>query len=188
MNIRIDPRTAELGFWLLLCSVLAGLIGQQINWGQQLHAPEITIIYDPAKYAAPVISDALKIEPSERYLEIVERPLFIFTRRPAPPPPPPVPPSMMKKGQFKLSGVSITGDQKLAFLVEIATKKTKVVREGEKINDMTMTNVEPGGVTLVLGADQEQLGLAVALSSKSILPVAAPAPASISTTAGSPPR
>jgi hypothetical protein len=186
MNTRIDPRTAELIFWLLVCSGLAGLIGQQINWGHQLHAPEIAIIYEPAKYTAPAISFALNIEPSERYLEIVERPLFIFTRRPAPPPPPPVPPSMMKKGQFKLSGVSITGDQKLAFLVEIATKKTKVVREGEKINDMTMANIEPGGVTLVLGTDQEQLGLAVALSSKSISP--GTAPAAISTTAGSPAR
>jgi hypothetical protein len=176
MNIRIDPRTAEFSFWLLLCGGLAGLIGQQIDWGQRLHAPEVAINYEAAKFSAPAISSALRVESSDRYLEIVERPLFIFTRRPAPPPPPPAPPSMMKKGQFKLSGVSIVGSQRFAFLIEIATKRTKVVREGEKINEMTLAKVEPGGAVLLQGTDQEQLWLAVALSSK-ITPGVVPTPA-----------
>jgi hypothetical protein len=187
MNIRIDPRTAELSFWFVLCAGLAGLVGQQVDWGQQLHAPNIPINFEAAKFSAPAISLAFKIESSDRYLEIVERPLFIFTRRPAPPPLPPAPPSMMKKGQFKLSGVSIVGNHKLAFLVEIATKRTKVVREGEKINDMTLEKVEPGGVVLAQGSDQEQLWLAVALSSKSTQPTAVIPPA-VTGTAGTLPK
>lgn len=182
MNIRIDPRTAEIAFWLVLCGGLAGFVGQTVDWGRRLHARPVAVQFEPAKYSAPSLSTPQKPETPDRYLEAVERPLFVFTRRPAPPPPPPVPPSMMRKGQFKLSGVSIVGNQKLAFLIENATKRTRVVREGEKINDMTLEKVGPGGVTLVQGADQEYLGLAVALSSKPATG-AAPAPATISITA-----
>ncbi len=184
MNIRIDPRTAELVFWLLLGGGGSVFIGQQIDWGRQLHAEGISVVFEPAKFSPPVISSSLKIQSVDRYLEIVERPLFVFTRRPAPPPLPSAPPSTMKKGQFKLSGVSIAGNQKFVFLIEIATKRTRVVREGEKINDMTLEKIEPGWVTLVQGRDQEQLGLAVALSQKTAPSGAAPTPAMISITTG----
>ena len=184
MNIRIDPRTAELVFWLLLCGGFSVFIGQQVDWGRQLHAEGIRVLFEPAKFSPPVISSSLKIQPVDRYLEIVERPLFIFTRRPAPPPLPSAPPSTMKKGQFKLSGVSMVGNQKMAFLIEIATKRTRVVREGEKINDMTLEKIAPGGVTLVQGGDQEKLGLAVALSQKTATSGAAPTPATINITTG----
>lgn len=181
MNVRIDPRTAELVVWLSLCGVLLGFIGYTVDWGRRLHALSPPIEFEAAKYVSPEISIPNKPEPSERYLESVERPLFVFTRRPPPPPPPPVPPSTMRKGQFKLSGVSIVGGQKLVFLIENSTKRTRVVREGEKINEMTVEKVEPGGITLVQGNDQETLGLAVALSTK--LPAGGPpAPATISIT------
>lgn len=188
MNIHIDPRTAELTFWLLLCIAFSAVIGQEIDWGRQLHPRQIDIKYEPVNYSSPLVSLPLNLDSADRYLEMVERPLFIVTRRPAPPPPPPTPPSTMKKGQFKLSGVSIVGDKKMAFLVELSSGRTKVVREGEIINGMIVQKIEPGLVILVQGSDQEQLYLKIALSKgagpqtpEPTLPGNAPAPATINT-------
>ena len=170
MTTHIDPRTAELSLWLLLCTGLAVFIGQQVDWGRQLRMHPKVIPYEAASYVPPAVSSPPQLEAADRYLEAVERPLFVFTRRPAPPPPPPSVPSTMKKGQFKLSGVSIVDGQKLAFLVEISTGRTKVVREGEKINEMTLQKVEPGFVNLTQGNDQEPLELKIVTSGKSTAP------------------
>lgn len=164
MNIRLDPHTVEIAFWLILCGGLGGLIGQQTDWGHQLHARSPDLRFEPVTFVPPALSVPPHLNPPDQYLEAFERPLFVFYRRPPPPPPPPVPQSTMKKGQFKLSGASIVGDKKMAFLIELSSGRTKVVREGETINDMIVQKIEPGMVTLVQGNDQEQLELKIAPS------------------------
>ncbi|MBL8510097.1 MAG: hypothetical protein JNM52_00500 [Betaproteobacteria bacterium] len=141
---------------------LSGLLGYQIHRGTQPVAP-------PQTKAAVVALDtallpAFTLPPVDiSYPEIVDRPLFIPTRRP-PPPPNNAPVVTMRRGQFKLVGVSVNQDLSMAFLQEISTGKSKGVAKGTEINGMIVDTVEPSRVVLRQGEETEELSLKVAAS------------------------
>ena len=86
--------------------------------------------------------------------------MFIVTRRPTPIAPPPAPPKpIMKKDQFILMGTTIAGESKIAFLLEKAGNKSRVVAQGKEINDITVTEVTADRIVLSQFGDTEVLVL-----------------------------
>ena len=165
MTVRIEPRAVEIAFWVSICALLGVSLGEQTDWGQQIQPPLPPIHYAALIFEAPKLDDPPVFKTADQYLDMVERPLFVVSRRPAPPPPPPPPPVVpvptMKKGQFRLAGVSIIGDKKVAFLLEITTNKTRPVREGQALNELTVAQISPQTVTLTQFNDREEIGLKV---------------------------
>jgi hypothetical protein len=90
--------------------------------------------------------------------ETVSRPLFVPTRRPSPPAAPATV-TTMKKGQFVLTGVTVTPELSFAFLKEVAGGKTHSVKKGSQVNGITVEAVEPRRVVLKQGEETEDLAL-----------------------------
>jgi hypothetical protein len=175
MTVRIEPHVAEIAFWVSLCALLGVFLGEQTEWGQKIRPPLPDIRYAALSFEPPKLLEPPKFKAPDQYLEMIERPLFVVTRRPAPPPPPPAAPvPTMKKGQFRLAGVSIIGDQKVAFLLETATGKTRAVREGHRINELSVAKISPEMVTLAQAGDSEDIPLKVVTAAQ--LPKPAPLP------------
>jgi hypothetical protein len=175
MTVRIEPYAAEIAFWVGLCAALGVFLGAQTDWGRQIQPPLPDIHYAALIFDAPKLDDPPKFNAPDQYIDMVERPLFVVTRRPPPPPPPPaVPVPTMRKGQFRLAGVSIIGDNKVAFLLETATGKTKAVREGQSINELTVAKISPETVTLAQFGDSEEIPLKVIVAAQ--LPKPTPLP------------
>lgn len=116
----------------------------------------------------------------------VERPLFVPTRRPAPPAPAATA-STMKRGQYVLTGVTITPEAAFAFLREVAGGKTHSVRKGTQLSGMTVETVEPRRVVLRQGEEAEDLRLAVLSPPKSAQAAAPVGPGSVPPAPGSMP-
>ena len=162
---RIEPRAAEIAFWVSICALLGIFLGEQTGWGRQIRLPLPAIHYAALAFEAPKLDDPPAFKAPDQYLDMVERPLFVVSRRPPPPPPPPplpvAPVPTMKKGQFRLAGVSIIGEHKVAFLLELATNKTRAVREGQALNELTVAKISPAAVTLTQFSDSEEIPLKV---------------------------
>ena len=165
--------TATLG---LAAIGFLGAVGHETGWGQAVRLPL------PAANNVPRTADMVAALPGfalpsleNAFKETADRPLFTPTRRPtagnlaanAP---------VMKKGQFKLSGTSVSNDLTVAFLFETATGKTVRITKGKEINGMTLDVVEAGRVVLKLGEETEELTLRTAASPPAPVKVAAPAP------------
>ncbi len=109
--------------------------------------------------------------PDTGFKETVERPLWVWTRRPSPAG---STAQAMKKGQFKLAGTSVNKTLSVAYLVDTATGKTVSVMMGKEINGITLDLVEAGRVVLKQGDDTEELRLATAPSPKIVAPPPVP--------------
>lgn len=166
--------TALLGLAALACLVALGV---ETQWGQALRTPL------PAANAAARASDMVATLPSfslapldTAFRESGERPLFTPTRRLVPVNTAAAP--VMKKGQFKLSGTSVSNELTVAFLLETATGKTVRVAKGKEINGMTLDIVDGNRAVLKLGEETEELLLRTA-SSPPVARVAVPVPGSM---------
>lgn len=175
MKIELTPKTVKYGSWLIACGLLGATIGEELGWGRALHRPLPRIVFPANTQPFPPLSEPFRLDPPDRYLEAFERPLFVFTRRP---PPPGEGPSVtqMRKGQFRLAGVAIVDNKRVAFLFEIATGKTKSVVENDTINDIKVAHVHPQQVVLRQGNESEQLDLKIQLSPKGPVTTTTPAP------------
>jgi len=100
--------------------------------------------------------------------ETAARPLFIPTRRPAPPAA--TVQQTMRKGQFALTGVTVSSEASFAFLRELSTGKTKSVRKGAEVNGLRVDAVEPRRVVLRQGEETEDLFLAIQSPPKQAAP------------------
>ena len=96
------------------------------------------------------------------FRESGERPLFTPSRRPAAANLAAAP--VMKKGQFRLTGTSVSSDLNVAYLLETASGKTVRVAKGKEINGITLESVENSRVLLRQGEESEELVLKTAAS------------------------
>lgn len=149
---------------LLLIAALA-FIGWETDWGRALRgeAP------DPTTRVATLDTNVLPPFqlPSldANYKETIERPLFLSARRPAPPSNA-TSQVAMKKGQFKLSGTTVSAGISVAYLVETATNKTHRVNLGSAINGIMVERVEANRVVMKQGDETEELTLRSSASPK----------------------
>ena len=161
----MNRRFALTGMIAVLMLGIAGLIGWQTDWGRAWRdsSPEIearkanldTAVL-PAYKLAPLDSD---------YKQTTERPLFVPTRRPAPAANTSAQ-VVMKKGQFKLAGTTVSTGVSIAYLVETANNKTHRVNQGGEINGIRVERVDAARVLLKQGDDSEELSLRTAASPK----------------------
>lgn len=163
------PATLWGGACIGLTLIIGGL---ELNWGRQIHT-SLPVLREPvAKTAEIPLLPEFVLPPLEQgYPEIVNRPLFVVTRRPAPPAPAQSK-SAMQKEQFILLGVTIAGDIRIALLKEKSSGKTHRVKKGGMVNGIMLKEVETGKVTLTQLDDSEELTLKI---QPMVKPVPAPA-------------
>jgi len=158
MNAAATPFRVETGFWLVLWLGLAIGIGYEIDWGRKMQWPITKIAEAPPALAKSALTEPYRLPPPEEFLEITLRPIFVATRRPAPAAPAgDQTKSSMKKDQFILTGTTITGQDKFAFLIEKAGNRSRVVAEGKEINGIMVKEVTAERVVLKQDDDTEVL-------------------------------
>ena len=175
MKRHLQLRNLPTALLLLLALLLLVTIGIEIDWGRRIISPLPQPKPQETKLALAPLHPEFGLPPLEpTYAGVLERPLFVPTRRPPPPPPPAVPPKpAMKKGQFVLVGVIFTKDKKVALLREIASGKVSRVEQGKEINGILVASMEREKVILKQWDDQEEIVLKIQPMPK-ILPTTPP--------------
>ncbi len=80
----------------------------------------------------------------------------------------------MQRGQFALAGTLVVDGKATAFLRETQGGKSRRVAQGESVNGMTVVEIKPDRVKLVLGDESEELPLKIATGPRTtIQPVVA---------------
>ena len=156
----LTPLRVETAFWLILLAGLAAGFGLETNWGRQKQWPVETMAETRPEFSIPALAEPFRLPPSDQYVQMTARPVFVVTRRPALialPSEPPTP--SMKKDQFILMGTTITRESRIAFLVEKAGNKSRVVAEGKEINGVTVREVMVDRIVLSQFGDTETLVL-----------------------------
>lgn len=178
MSNLLNLRNALIGIALLLAIGL----GVETDWGDALGKPQISLRETTARHdAAGVLPDfSLQSDPST-YAQIAERPLLNPNRKPAPTqaiavaPEPPKP--QVRRGLYQLIGVTDFGEVKIAQVREVASNRVKSVREGDQLQEMKVSKVEPARVTLAFAGETDVLELAKYTASGRVpAPPAPPAP------------
>jgi hypothetical protein len=150
------PFIAGLAF---LAVALAVLLAFEVAGTSRSRIPAGTVrpvTPAPAKLLPPVTPT-----PAEQaYPEVVARPLFTPTRRPAPAQQVAAAPTF-NRGQFQLLGVIIAGNSKTAMLREKASGKIHRVDLGREVNGIKVASIERDTVTLAQGGETEVVPLQV---------------------------
>lgn len=148
-------------------ALLVLVIGIETGFGTRL-SPAIpaSVSGKAPPHDARILPQMAAIDPQRAYPEMVARPLFTPTRRPAPPAEA-QPQAAFKRDQYLLQGVIIAGNTRIAMLREKATGKVYRVEKGRELNGITLAEVNPESVTLAVGKDQEVLPLQVLKQSPS---------------------
>lgn len=161
---------------------LAVALGIETEWGAALTASSVPTRSITGKHDnAAVLPDFRLSSEATNYAQISERPLLNPTRKPAPtqlvvaatePPKPQV-----RRGLYQLIGVMDLGTVKVAQVREIASNRTKSIREGDSLQEMTVKKVDATQVTLAFQGETDVLELAKFTASGRVpQPVAPPPP------------
>lgn len=170
--------------WALPSALLLLVILWQVDWGRAVHRePPEEGSAKPQPVALTVLPEYRPPEGADATRDTIERTLFNPTRRPAPTALAEAVKPRMQRGQFALAGTLVVDGRSTAFLREVQGGKPRRVMQGEQINGMTVAEVKPDRVKLVLGDESEDLVLTVAKGPRTtVQPVlAAPAGAGIAT-------
>ncbi len=167
---------------IALAVALAAALGFETDWGSALTASPPPSRSVTGKHDnAAVLPDFRLSSEATNYAQISERPLLNPTRKPAPtqlvvaatePPKPQV-----RRGLYQLIGVMDLGTVKVAQVREIASNRTKSIREGDALQEMTVKKVDATQVTLAFQGETDVLELAKFTASGRVpQPVAPPPP------------
>jgi hypothetical protein len=149
------PLTHRIGPLLLLSALLAGILAFEIMYGPFM--PE----GPPASSAlAEKPVESLRGAPVEKpaistFAEIVERPLFTLSRRPAPKKDTKVAEAAPKPETFELIGVIISPGGHMALLRTLATSEIVRAVEGQNVGGWEVRSIKPTQVVLQQGDDRE---------------------------------
>ena len=169
-RLMAHPMLRRYGVTAVLSALLIGVtavIGYEVDWGQSGTAPVAVATKVAAQNSEQGLLPAYVLPPIDpTYKEIVERPLFIPTRRPAPEGTA-LAAGSMKKGQYKLTGTSISSTMTVAYLVETASGKALRALKGAEVgpgSGIKIDKVEANRVILRQGDETEELTLRTATS------------------------
>lgn len=165
-------------WWVPFAIALVAVIGWETDWGESLYTSPAVSPAPLARTLTPSLLPEYKAsaEP-EAYAEVIERPLFSPSRRPAPPPPQPEPPKpVMTTGQYTLTGTVQVGNKLYAFLRSTRDGKGLRAAQGDLLaGGMTLSRVEPGRIVLTQYDSEEEVRLNVSKSTRTT-PAAPPPP------------
>ena len=167
---------------IALAVALVVALGFETEWGSALTASSTPTRSVTGKHDnAAVLPDFRLSSEATNYAQISERPLLNPTRKPAPtqlvvaatePPKPQV-----RRGLYQLIGVMDLGTVKVAQVREVASNRTKSIREGDALQEMTVKKVDATQVTLAFQGETDVLELAKFTASGRVpQPVAPPPP------------
>lgn len=143
---------------LSICVGLSYLIFRQAEGGLPL--PDLSLAARPtltvAAGSAP--RDPPRLEPLDAFSEVVERPVFFRTRRPPDPEADPPPQAeAASKADFVLSGLIISGKDRLALLRPVRSATVERVHEGEEIDGWLVQAVHADRVVLKRGETVQEI-------------------------------
>jgi hypothetical protein len=170
-------------WWLTPFAALALLLGIETDWGRGIQPmPGPAPVVEPKPVTVALLPEYRVEGGLAAHTETVNRTLFNPTRRPAPAPAAAAR-SSMPKGQFLLTGTAVAGERHIAFLKEVASGKSRVVRQGEQINGVLVAAVTADRVRFTQGDESEELILRVAAGPKTTTPPPPPPGAPVPATA-----
>lgn len=172
--------------WVLPSALLLLVILWQVDWGRAVHRePPEEGSARPQPLTLTVLPEYRSPEGADATRDTIERTLFNPTRRPAPTALAEAVKPRLQRGQFALAGTLVVDGKATAFLREVQGGKPRRVMEGEQINGMTVAEVKPDRVKLVLGDESEDLPLTVAKGPKTTVQpvIAAPNTGPVTATA-----
>lgn len=164
MNVR-SPTSTNILLLVLFAVILAIIALQWLN-PPRLQLEATASVSTAADQLTAVDSQAplnIALAPLENYQEIVERPLFFATRRPAPPEPEetaaPADPVSEGDVAMTLIGVVKTPEAEIALVQNDETGKVARLRVGEKIASWQLEQVDANRVVLRKGDQIRELAL-----------------------------
>jgi hypothetical protein len=163
----------RIGTLLGFSAVLAGVLALEIVYGP-FFVPEARPVSSPGAKNHPVVSSnepPPDKPPISTFAEIVERPLFAQSRRPAPKKETKVAEAAPKPETFDLIGVVISPAGRMALLRTIATSEIVRAVEGQNVGGWEVHAIKPMQVVLRRGDDSDVLKL----SDAAALPAGSPA-------------
>jgi hypothetical protein len=156
MAVMRKPETLWPALWAAVIVALVAVIAAEHFLGRVTVGDEVRA---PAKVVEAKLLPAFSLPAETQPVpETIARPLFVPSRRTSPPAASAAV-ATMKKGQFVLTGVTVTPEVSFAFLKEVAGGKTHSVKKGSQINGITIEAVEPRRVVMKLGEETEDLPL-----------------------------
>lgn len=171
---------------IVLALALVAALGYETDWGAALfNSNPAATRTPPGKHEiATVLPDFKLSSEASTYSQIVDKPLLNPTRKPAPtqivqaatePPKP-----QIRRGLYQLVGVTDFGKTRIAQLREVANNKVQSVREGDKLQEMTVKKIDPAQVVLAFQGETDVVDLPKFTASGRVpappAPVAPPAP------------
>ncbi len=146
------------------CTVLGAVVGLELRYPQRLELPPV--IPAPAAPAEPPVRLTYSAPPLQAYDEILLRPLFAKDRQP-----PPEPDATEQGadsaasddlGAWKLEGVVVTPERRLALLRDSGSGKFRRLSQGEELAGWQVSQVQADRVVLKQEQEQHEILLQVA--------------------------
>ncbi|MBL8308888.1 MAG: hypothetical protein JNL19_00555 [Burkholderiales bacterium] len=171
---------------IVLALALMAALGYETDWGSALfNGSPATVRTPTGKHEmATVLPDFKLSSEASTYSQIVDKPLLNPTRKPAPtqiiqaatePPKP-----QIRRGLYQLVGVTDFGKTRVAQLREVASNRVQSVREGDKLQELTVKKIDSAQVVLVFQNETDVVDLPKFTASGKVpappAPVAPPAP------------
>lgn len=166
---------------IVLALALVAALGYETDWGAALFNsnPGATRTPPGKHEIATVLPDFKLSSEASTYSQIVDKPLLNPSRKPAPtqivqaatePPKP-----QIRRGLYQLVGVTDLGDRRIAQVREMASSRVVSVREGDKLQEMTVAKIAATQVTLAFRGETDSVDLPkFTASGRAPVPVALP--------------
>lgn len=159
-----------------MCVLSSGLMVYE--WVRPFRLSADTPLIRPDKQVAVADRKTLAnrpVPPLETFSEMVERPLFREDRRPFVPQAPTRPEQPRDTGpditsQISLSAVIIDEDERIALVERKRDRKLQQLRQGEKFNGWTLTDIHANSIAMQKGQEARQIELTVKLSQQQAQP------------------
>lgn len=184
----LTPQRLEIAAWLATCAALVAGIGQQTDWGQRWHLPPQEAMAVDGEFKAPPLSTAFVVPPTDRFLEVSLRPLWLPDRAVPPPTTQTQVVQTPLKDRYILTGTMITPEARYAHIIEKAGNRSRTVMEGTELaKDLLLVTVDANEVFVLQGEQQERLaiqtgGVAPAAPARRAAPAVKPADANTAPT------
>ncbi len=160
MSARVRRAAGPSVSLILLCLLLGLVVYAEVALGpfDRVTLPRVSVPDEPAKLAAPEQIESLP--PIETFAEIVERPMFIPSRRPIPPEEKAIEAGPQAvQGLFTLLGIVISSGERMAIMQRNKTKEVLRVVEGQEIDRWRVDEILMDRVVLRSEALTEEVEL-----------------------------